>query len=728
MKKSAVALCSFAALAGLTAAVAPAAGLTSPAAPEAAPLAWKKCATKAHPALQCASLKVPLDHQEPDGRHITLALSRVPHTAETSQGPLLVNPGGPGGSGLAMAGAVAKALPKKVAAQYDVIGFDPRGVGRSKPALNCRPGHFAPVRPDSLPATRAAEKANLDRARAFADACHAKYADVLPFIDTVSTVKDMDAIRAALGAGRVNFFGYSYGTYLGAMYGKLHPHRVRRMALDSVVDPTGVWYDDNLRQNYAFDARHKALMAWIARHDTVYGLGDDPGRVEARWYALRKALAARPAGGKVGPTELEDTFVPGGYHNGHWPLLARAFAAYANEGDARPLVAAYEALAAGDAAKENSYSVYSAVQCRDALWPRDWETWRADHAEIHAKAPFSTWNNAWYNAPCAFWRTHHLSAPDVSNAELPPVLLLQATEDPATPYEGALAMHRRLAGSRLVVERGGGNHGVSLNGNACLDAHLVSYLATGGSRGATGKWTRSARRPRPRSRGAPGPDRGPPRRPGAGHCQALGPPRGAEARGGGRVTPGPFAPALSPFTPAAAPGPPLPPPRGAGGPGPPSGRGGRVRRPVRRAPPRRPGRSCRRGRGGPPALQGGDQGGGRLRCAEFGEEAHGVQGVGDAEFVRRQGRRRARGAGVAQAGQGVGRGGAPGRVAVVEEEDQGLEGPAVTRDAEPDRGQLPGPQGLPRGDEHLGEFVEVPRGGHFLVQPQVIGRGLRLPA
>ncbi|WP_447041216.1 alpha/beta fold hydrolase [Streptomyces sp. DSM 118878] len=487
MNKRALALCCFVALAGPAAAVTPAAGATSTATREAAAPTWKECATEAHPTLQCASLKVPLDHRDPGGRKITLALSRVPHTARTSQGPLLVNPGGPGGSGLAMAGSVAKRLPKEVAAQYDVIGFDPRGVGRSEPALNCRPGHFAPVRPGSLPATAAAEKANLDRARAFADACHAKYADVLPFIDTVSTVQDMDAIRAALGAGRVNFFGYSYGSYLGAMYGKLYPHRVRRMVLDSIVDPTGVWYDANLRQNRAFDVRHKALMAWIARHDSTYGLGGDPAGVEARWHAMREDLAARPAGGKVGAAELEDTFIPGGYDTGHWPVLARAFAAYANEGDARPLVAAYEELAAADAVTENGYSVYTAVQCRDALWPRDWATWRADHAEIHAKAPFFTWNNAWYNAPCAFWRTHHLSAPDVSNTELPPVLLFQATDDPATPYEGALVLHRRLSGSRLVVESGGGNHGITLNGNACLDAHLASYLATGELPRATGE-------------------------------------------------------------------------------------------------------------------------------------------------------------------------------------------------------------------------------------------------
>ncbi|MEU1023314.1 alpha/beta hydrolase, partial [Streptomyces sp. NPDC005904] len=417
-------------------------------------LAWQACPTKAHPSLQCASLKVPLDHREPDGEQITLALSRVPHTADTFQGPLLVNPGGPGAGGLTMAGFVANALPKNVAAQYDVIGFDPRGVGRSRPALNCRPGHFAPVRPDSLPRTPALERANLDRARAFARGCAAKHGHVLPFIDTVSTVQDMDAIRAAVGAERLNYFGYSYGTYLGAVYGKLYPHRVRRMALDSLVDPAGVWYEGNLRQDHAFDARHKALMAWIARHDTAYRLGKDPARIEAKWYAMRDALARRPAGKKVGAAELEDTFLPGGYFNGYWPRLAEAFAAYTNHKDAGPLLKAYEGLGATDAAGENSYSVYTAIQCRDALWPRSWETWREDNARTYAKAPFSTWNNAWYNAPCAFWPTYHLSQPDVSNSALPPVLLLQATDDPATPYEG-LGGVRGQAGVVVEVDPGG---------------------------------------------------------------------------------------------------------------------------------------------------------------------------------------------------------------------------------------------------------------------------------
>ena len=480
MYTRAAVLCAAAVVVAGTVAAAPAGADPSPAAAPAARLTWKGCGTADQPRLQCASLKVPLDHDDAGKGQITLALSRVRHTARTYQGPLLVNPGGPGGRGLSLAGFVASSLPKEVAAQYDVIGFDPRGVGRSTPALNCRPGgQFTPVRPDSLPATEALERANLERARSFAAACGRRYARVLPYIDTISAVRDMDAIRAATGARRLSYFGYSYGTYLGAVYARLYPQRVRRLVLDSVVDPTGVWYDDNLRQDLAFNDRHRALMAWIATYDRTYRLGTDPEKVEARWYAMRSALARKPADGRVGAAELEDTFLPGGYYNGYWPHLARAFAAYVNDRNADPLVQAYDDFAAVDAAGDNGYSVYTAVQCRDASWPRDWEKWRSDTWSVYRKAPFMTWNNAWYNAPCAFWPARSRRPVDVGNGDLPPALLFQATNDAATPYEGGATVHALLRGSSLVVEQGGGNHGITLSGNSCLDEHLATYLADG---------------------------------------------------------------------------------------------------------------------------------------------------------------------------------------------------------------------------------------------------------
>ncbi|MFF4019051.1 alpha/beta hydrolase [Streptomyces sp. NPDC001843] len=478
MRTRAAGLCAAAVVLAGSVTAAPADART-PSPASAVRIAWKQCGTASSPTLQCGSLDVPLDHANPSGRQITLALSRVPHTAGTYQGPLLVNPGGPGGSGLALAGFVASALPRSVAAQYDVIGFDPRGVGKSTPALNCDPGYFAPVRPDTVPATPALEKAGLTRVRSFAAACGKKYASVLPYLDTVSAAQDMDAVRRALGAERISYLGYSYGTYLGAVYAKLHPQRVRRLVLDSVVDPEGVWYEANIAQDYAFDGRHRALMAWIAGHDSKYRLGTDPRQVEAKWYAMRAALARRPAGGKVGASELEDTYIPGGYYNGYWPHLAEALAAYVNRDDSGPLLDAYRDLGAVSASDENGYGVYSAVQCRDASWPRDWRQWSKDNWAVYERAPFMAWSNAWYNAPCAFWPTASLHRTSVANDRLPPALLFQATNDAATPYQGGLTVHRLLAGSSLVVEQGGGNHGITLSGNRCLDTYLSAYLADG---------------------------------------------------------------------------------------------------------------------------------------------------------------------------------------------------------------------------------------------------------
>ncbi|MFI6488564.1 alpha/beta hydrolase [Streptomyces sp. NPDC050564] len=483
MKKRAAALCGAAAvMAGMITSIpadASAGSATAPRTTQTTKLTWKKCGTSDYPRLECASLPVPLDHSNPHSRLIALALSRVPHTAETYQGPLLVNPGGPGGSGLTLAGFVASSLPKQVAAQYDVIGFDPRGVGASKPALDCKPGQFNPARPDTVPSTPAVEKANLDRAKAFAQACGTKYASLLPYIDTVSAVRDMDSIRSALGAEKINYFGYSYGTYLGAMYAKLYPNRVRRLVLDSIVDPTGVWYDNNIQQDYAFDDRHQAFLAWVAKHNATYRLGTDPAEVEAKWYAMRAALAKKPAQKKVGASELEDTFIPGAYYDGYWPHLAEAFAAYVNDKDSDPLIKAYGNFGAADASGDNGYSVYTAVQCRDTSWPRDWNQWRNDNWAVYDKAPFMVWSNAWYNAPCAFWPTSSLQPMDISNKALPPTLLFQATNDAATPYEGGVTVHHLLRGSSLVVEQGGGNHGITLSGNACLDKYLATYLTNG---------------------------------------------------------------------------------------------------------------------------------------------------------------------------------------------------------------------------------------------------------
>ena len=241
------------------------AGIRGSAGSAGSALNWHPCSQQGAQ-LQCASLRVPLDYGRPDGAKITLALSEVPATAPAGkrQGILLVNPGGPGASGLNMAAYVASGLTPAVASEYDIIGFDTRGVGSSVPAISCDPSFFAGVRPDYIPATRAAEQVQVSRAKAYAASCGRKYGRLLPYLTTENIARDMDSIRAALGQQKLSYFGYSYGTYIGQVYATLFPGRVRRMVLDSIVDPTGVWYADNISQDYAFEGRLKAFFAWVA--------------------------------------------------------------------------------------------------------------------------------------------------------------------------------------------------------------------------------------------------------------------------------------------------------------------------------------------------------------------------------------------------------------------------------------------------------------------------------
>ncbi|GIH80699.1 alpha/beta hydrolase [Planobispora longispora] len=433
--------------------------------------------------VECATLRVPLDYREPY-QTISIALNRIKGTASRDRdhlGALLVNPGGPGASGLLMAQYVAAKLPARLAERFDVIGFDPRGVGRSEPALRCADPaeHYAAPRPDNVPRNAQEESVLLDRARRYADACAMRWSWLLPHVTTENTARDMDRIRQALGEEKISFLGYSYGTYLGSVYATLFPGRVKRLVLDSAVDPRHVWYESNLRQNAAFDRRHRDFLRWTARHNDVYRLGKTGREVSFAWYSTRQRLRARPAGGVIGPSEFDDVYTVGGYSDTVWPQLAQALSAYVRRGDAEPLVSAHRRYAAGDAEEENGYAVYLAVQCGEAHWPRDWRRWKADTTAIHARSPFMAWSNTWFNAPCGFWSGRGATPVPIRNdRRLPPALIIQSRWDAATPYPGALELRRVFARSRMVTEPGG-NHGVSLAGNACVDRHLAAYLRDG---------------------------------------------------------------------------------------------------------------------------------------------------------------------------------------------------------------------------------------------------------
>jgi pimeloyl-ACP methyl ester carboxylesterase len=447
-------------------------------------LSWHPCNQGG--SMQCATLQVPLDYSHPNGRKITLALSRVPATAPVSkrQGVLLVNPGGPGGPGLTLAESVAQGLDPSVASEYDIIGFDTRGVGASVPSLSCDPSFFSGDRPDYIPTSAAEEQQNIDRAKMYAADCEKKFGWLLPYMTTENIARDMDSIRAALGQQKISYFAYSYGTYIGQVYATLFPHRVRRMVLDSTVDPQGAWWADNIDQDYAFQGRQAAFYAWVAKYDSVYGLGSTAAQVRQNWYAARANLEAHPVPGPsgrplIGPDEWDDTFLVGGYDNGFWPDLASAFAAYLHNGSTSELLALYDQEGVQN---ENEFAVYNAVECADVNWPRNWATWNSVNSAVYKKAPFEAWDNAWFNAACAFWPVKGPATPlQIKGQGLPGILMLQGTLDAATPYAGAQVAHRLLPSARMVVVEGSGNHGQSLADppNTCVNSYLNNYLATG---------------------------------------------------------------------------------------------------------------------------------------------------------------------------------------------------------------------------------------------------------
>src|SRR4051794_33101360 len=265
---------------------------------------WGKCTDSGldNDGAQCATIKVPLNYAHPTGRKISLALAMVKHTSSDAayQGVMLANPGGPGGSGLSMA-TLGQYVPHGAGDLYDWVGFDPRGVGDSKPAMRCLPNYFHYNRPDYRPRSAALVKAWQDRSKKYADACANKYPRLIRHMTTAEVARDMNQIRKALGVAKISYYGFSYGTYLGQVFGTLFPTHLKRMVLDSTVNPHRVWYRANLDQDRAFDRNIRIWFRWVAKYHSVYHLGKTERSVEKKYYAELDKLAQRPAGGKLGP-------------------------------------------------------------------------------------------------------------------------------------------------------------------------------------------------------------------------------------------------------------------------------------------------------------------------------------------------------------------------------------------------------------------------------------------
>ncbi|MEV7194760.1 alpha/beta hydrolase [Streptomyces sp. NPDC093510] len=434
---------------------------------------WKRCGADTPARYQCATIKVPLDHRDPDGTVIDLAISRIrAGDAGKRRGVLLSNPGGPGGPGLDLPLYLSGEMPRSVTDRYDLIGFDPRGIGKSTP-VNCGlteaerqwPRNYRPF------------GGNVAWAKTVADKCRAQAGDLLPHMTTRNTARDMDILRAVLGEKKISYFGVSYGTALGAVYTQLFPRRADRFVLDSAVDPKLMWRE--MFRVWAPEAEpaFARWSRWTAERSATYHLGKTPAEVSATFWKLVERADRDPI--VVGTEKLTGTDIRA--------FLRREFFTVRS---AAELVALLRDAAAGKPVPEfpsapestdNLVSSLWTVVCGDAPAPRDPETYRRDSIRDAARYPLFGDFASNIN-PCAFWDRPVEPVTKVDNKV--GTLILQNEWDSQTPLSTARGMHRALKGSRLVTVDEGEGHGVAYGmaagpANRCAQDTATAYLLSG---------------------------------------------------------------------------------------------------------------------------------------------------------------------------------------------------------------------------------------------------------
>ncbi|ARF59116.1 alpha/beta hydrolase [Streptomyces gilvosporeus] len=478
---------------GVTATLLPA--LTPAQASAAAPLqrfqnqhpAWHRCGASTPAAYQCATIDVPLDYSHPTGKTIKLAISRMKAGASGKRhGAILFNPGGPGGEGLSMPVMMNETMPKEVREHYDLIGFDPRGVGRSTPitcGLTTAEQNFEhPYRPETF-------KRDVTWARTVADKCRAENGDELRYLTTRNTARDMDVIRAVLGEKKISYLGFSYGTYLGAVYAQMFPRRTDRFVLDSSVDPARVWRGMIQVWAQGTEPAFTRWTKWTARRDHTYHLGATPAAVKKAFWDLIARADRDPIpyeGEKLNGDDIRAVlrrqfFSPEQAAKTVAGLKKAADGAPAPHHSATPDHSPGRsrfAASDGQPPADNSSAVFWSVVCGDtAAWPRDPDQYRRD--AIRDKARYPLYGDFGSNiTPCAFWNKPAEPVTAVHNDV--GVLTVQNQWDSQTPLVSGLGMHRALKGSRMVYVAGGEGHGVySGDPRACANRAVNAYLSTG---------------------------------------------------------------------------------------------------------------------------------------------------------------------------------------------------------------------------------------------------------
>jgi pimeloyl-ACP methyl ester carboxylesterase len=446
-------------------------GGSSTTAPEAGSLDWKPCDDA-----ECAKLEVPVDYSKPDGKTLELALLRRPAAKPAERiGAILVNPGGPGGSGVELASYLP--FPDEITDRFDIVGFDPRGVGDSTP-LDCH-SHLQEIYDADPTMEDAADRAHyIQVSQAFVDECKQKYADLLPHLGTVDVARDMDQIRAAMGDEKLNYLGYSYGTSIGEQYARLFPTRVRAMVIDGVVDPSETGLQAAAGQAEGFTS---ALNAFIASCDTD-GCGlDAPASQVIDQVIAASEKAPIPAPGADRPATPGVVALGMGqamYQEALWPSLGRALSE-ARDGDGTGLVnLADDYLGRGpDGSYDGGFEIYFAVSCIDSQWPKDPDAILAEGKKVGQQFPRV--GEALVNdyLRCALWPTppQPLKPVPTDLKGLPPIVVISTTHDPATPYQSGVDVAEQIPDARLLTNVGEG-HTIYANGKSCIDDTVNAYF------------------------------------------------------------------------------------------------------------------------------------------------------------------------------------------------------------------------------------------------------------
>ncbi|MEU0092744.1 alpha/beta hydrolase [Kribbella sp. NPDC006257] len=441
---------------------------------------WERCGS----GNQCATITVPLDYTKPTGKTIELRARKVPARDRTGKvGTLFINPGGPGGSGLDFAAAAGFVLGPALLRKFDVIGWDPRGVGQSTPVTCLDTEQMDKfIAADGSPDDDAEINALNEQAKILAGGCEQRSGELLPHVSTKDAARDIDVLRGIVGDPQLYYLGMSYGTLLGATYAELFPRNVGRLVLDGAIDPSLSSEDNNIAQAKGFDTALDAFAEDCAQRSCR--LGTTKAEVLANVDKLIKDTDAKPLPGD-GKREVTQAIAVLGiifplYVKQYWPRLEDAVVDGLAGKGARLLANADEYTdRTPKGYSNNAGEVIYAVNCLDRPDLTSVASGKAEQAKFDAASPRFGSFLLWGSLPCANWPVKPVDKPHkITAAGSKPIVVVGTTRDPATPYSWAVGLAHQLENGVLISRDGDGHTGYH-EGNDCVDKAVETYLLKG---------------------------------------------------------------------------------------------------------------------------------------------------------------------------------------------------------------------------------------------------------